>query len=350
MLVLGGALGLAATALYLLAMYRMVGDPFSYGYVPDPLLELAFVLREMVGWLLVSCGLFGLHALLSGAPRPWPRGLALAGASLASISAVSSLVVFLYWRLAEGVIYSHVLYYVFFLVMPSCVVLSGVAALWARGLGRWRFLAPLVCLLGTPLLSQYLPLVLLPERTTMATQPTFATQVLLASPQAVADAGWLLLGCVLFGAREREARLLAKERRATEENNLALARRLYAEAWARGNAETLGEIVAPDCEDRYGNGRGPESLGRAVADLRRAFPDLRFGVEEQTPGGDTVTTRWSARGTDMGGVLWYPPTGKRAEFGGLFVDRFVDGRLVEHRGESDTAGLLEQLGLPRKEG
>jgi len=234
--------------------------------------------------------------------------------------------------------------------MPSCVVLSGVAALWARGLGRWRFLAPLVCLLGTPLLSQYLPLVLLPERITMATQPAFATQVLLASTQAVADAGWLLFGCILFGAREREARLLAKERRATEENNLALARRLYAEAWAGGNAETLGEIVAPDCEDRYGNGRGPESLGRAIADLLRVFPDLRFGVEEQTPGGDTVTTRWSACGTDMGGVLWYPPTGKRAEFGGLFVDRFADGRLVEHRGESDTAGLLEQLGLPRKEG
>jgi hypothetical protein len=34
------------------------------------------------------------------------------------------------------VIYSHVLYYFFFLVMPLCVVLSGVAALWARGLGR----------------------------------------------------------------------------------------------------------------------------------------------------------------------------------------------------------------------
>jgi pheromone shutdown protein TraB len=81
---------LLATALYLLAVYRMTGDPFSYGYVPDPLLELSFALREMVGWLLVSCGLFGLHALLSGA-RPLPSGLALAGASLASISAVSSL-------------------------------------------------------------------------------------------------------------------------------------------------------------------------------------------------------------------------------------------------------------------
>ena len=132
---LGGALGLAATALYLLAMYRMTEAPFSYGYVPDPLLELSFVLREMVGWLLVSCGLFGLHALLSGA-RPLTRGLALAGASLASVSAVFSLGAYLYDRLAEGVIYSHVLYYVFFLAVPSCVVASGVAALWARGLGR----------------------------------------------------------------------------------------------------------------------------------------------------------------------------------------------------------------------
>lgn len=340
---------MAATALYLVATYRMSEAPFSYGYVPDPLLGLSFVLREMVGWLLISCGLFGLHALLSGA-RALPCGLALAGASLASVSAVFSLGAYLYARLAEGVIYSHVLFYVFFLMMPTWVVLSGVAALWARGLGRWRFFAPMICLLGTPLLSQYLPLLLPTQRITTAMQPTLWTQVLLASPQVAADAGWILFGCLLFGAPKREARLLEKERRATEERNLAVARRLYQEAWARGVLSVVNELASPDFFDHRRGRAGPEEFKRAIADLHHAFPDLRFEIEEQTADGDTVTTRWSARGTDTGGVLWYPPTGKRAEFGGLFVDRFADGRLVEHRGESDTGSLLNQLGLTRKEG
>ena len=61
-----------------------------------------------------------------------------------------------------------------------------------------------------------------------------------------------------------------------------------------------------------------------------------------------MTTRWTASGTDAGGVLWYPPTGEAATFSGTFTDRFEDGRLVEHWGESDTAGLLRRLGLPPK--
>jgi hypothetical protein len=51
------------------------------------------------------------------------------------------------------------------------------------------------------------------------------------------------------------------------------------------------------------------------------------------------------RGMDRGGVLWYPPTNKRAAFAAVYTDRFSGGMLVEHRGESDTADLLEQLGL-----
>ena len=64
--------------------------------------------------------------------------------------------------------------------------------------------------------------------------------------------------------------------------------------------------------------------------------------------GDTVTTRCTLRGVDRGGVLWYPPTGKRVVFAAIYTDRFSGGMLVEHRGRSDTAGLLEQLGLPSR--
>jgi predicted ester cyclase len=129
------------------------------------------------------------------------------------------------------------------------------------------------------------------------------------------------------------------------EENLALARRLYEEAWGNGDVGVIRALAAPDLVDHHHGQRGPESFERNAGALRRSFPDLRFGVEEQTAEGETVTTRWTASGTDHGGVLWYPPTGKAATFSGVYTDRFSEGKLVEHWGESDTAGLLEQLGL-----
>ncbi|MBA2511597.1 MAG: ester cyclase, partial [Rubrobacteraceae bacterium] len=61
--------------------------------------------------------------------------------------------------------------------------------------------------------------------------------------------------------------------------------------------------------------------------------------------GDLVRTRLTLSGTDRGGVLWYPPTGRQATFTAEFVDRFVEGLLIEHSGQADTEELLRQLGL-----
>ena len=74
-----------------------------------------------------------------------------------------------------------------------------------------------------------------------------------------------------------------------------------------------------------------------------------MAVEEQNAQDNAVTTRRTLRGMDRGGVLWYPPTNKRAAFAAVYTDRFSGGMLVEHRGESDTANLLEQIGLPPRD-
>jgi predicted ester cyclase len=107
----------------------------------------------------------------------------------------------------------------------------------------------------------------------------------------------------------------------------------------------VNERVAADFFDHLHHRRGPEEFKRTIADLHRTFPDLSVSVEEQHVEDDTVTTRCVLSGTDRGGVLWYPPTNKRASFTDTYTDRFSDGKLVEHRGESDIESLLRQLGL-----
>jgi predicted ester cyclase len=213
-----------------------------------------------------------------------------------------------------------------------------------RGLRAWRFL-PLglgfAALLAT---VPQVPLLLVEpgytgyeSETMQALEELALLWYLLPIPLCL---GSLLLVRPLLWAPRRERALVEAE-------NLSLANHLYREAWVGGDLAIVDEVFSTRCEDRYGNGCGPDSVKRSVAGLRKSFPDLGFCVESQEADGKTVRTRWTASGTDLGGVLWYPPTGRSASFGGEFVDRFEGDRIVEHDGRSDTAGLLEQLGLPR---
>jgi predicted ester cyclase len=107
----------------------------------------------------------------------------------------------------------------------------------------------------------------------------------------------------------------------------------------------VNELVSEDFRDLKRGSRGKPAMERVLTDLRRSYPDLLVSIAGQEADEDLVRTRVVLSGTDRGGVLWYPPTGRRAAFAAEFVDRFSDGRLIEHSGEADTEGLLRQLGL-----
>ena len=163
------------------------------------------------------------------------------------------------------------------------------------------------------------------------------------------EVGWailLALVLLLWVIRRLRRHKSEEERRAAAEGNRSKTRRLYEEAFGEGDFSVIDEVIAEGFIDHLGQRRGPEGFKRSVASLRRTFPDLHVSVEEQKVEGASVTTRLTLRGVDRGGVLWYPPTEKHAAFAATYTDRFSGGMLVEHWGKSDTAGLLEQLGLP----
>lgn len=169
------------------------------------------------------------------------------------------------------------------------------------------------------------------------------------------NAVWMIpLGLVvlLFWVARRWRTYEAEQRhRKLAEENRRKARSLYEEAFGQGDFSVIDEIVAEEFFDRRDRRpRGPQGLKRSVAGLRSTFPDLCVSVEEQDTEGETVMTRCVLRGTDRGGLLWYPPTGRGATFAVKYTDRFSEGVLVEHWGESDTGSLLEQLGLPPRDG
>lgn len=155
---------------------------------------------------------------------------------------------------------------------------------------------------------------------------------------------------LLWATRRWQAQKAESRRQEVAEENRRKARSLYEEAFGAGDLSVVDEVVGEAFFDHRKGHRGPQGFKLAIADMLRTFPDLRVSVQEQGTEGDTVTTRCVLSGTDRGGLLWYPPTGRRATFAAKYTDRFSDGVLVEHWGESDTGSLLEQLGLPPREG
>lgn len=314
--------------------------------------ELAAWLQPLQ-WLVVPVGLFGLYALLSGAPR-LPRRLALAGASLGTVSVILLLGLLLGLRgVYSGVGFSPLLQtasFLFYWGLPGGLMLAGIAAFWARGLGVWRFLPLAAGLFSAPLLWSLVFGLFVGESLGRPGQIEIIVVLARESPRLLSSAGWLLLGVVLYGAKNRDDRLLAKEQRELEKKNLALARRLYKEAWGVGELSVVDELVAESFYDRRRDQHGTEGFKRAISDLHSTFPDLWLSVEEQSAEGEEVTTRCTLSGTDRGGVLYYPPTERYATFSATYTDRFSEGKLVEHSGETEIEALLEQIGVRQPSG
>ena len=351
-LMAAGALGLVASALFVVAILRAPEGAFSYA--SDSFFVAASFLQRLPKSVLLCAGLLGLYFLLDKAPMT-VRRTALAGVALFSLGVVLPLTLLLALALgpqsSSDLSYDLQFWEALFVVSSVSssvgIALCGVAAFWVRGLGRWKFMPLAVGVLDSPL-SYWLVFTIVRSMHQPPVVPYADTrwmETALQVPVLLTSVGWIVVGRLLYGARDHEKALIAADHRALSEENRSKARRLYEEAWTMENISTLGELVAEDLLDYEHDRYGREEFKKSIVDLHHTFPDLTLSIQEQTAEGETVTTRCAFSGTDSGGVLWYPPTGKYTTFTGKFTDRFSEGRLVEHRGGIDTTDLLEQLGL-----
>ena len=130
--------------------------------------------------------------------------------------------------------------------------------------------------------------------------------------------------------------------------NKAVAKR-FLEAWNARDLDAFDQIVASDAKDHdpqnpFRELRGPEGARRGAEMYQTAFSDGRFDVEQQFAEGDFVITRWTARGTNDGGLMGMPPTGKSVECAGITIDRIAGGKIAETWTCWDTLGMMQQLG------
>lgn len=132
------------------------------------------------------------------------------------------------------------------------------------------------------------------------------------------------------------------------QKNREIVNWLVQEGFIEGNLSLFDEYVAEDFVDHSappGLPPGREGVKELARMFRRAFPDYRTVVEDEIAEGDKVVHRARTSGTHQGEFLGIPPTGKRAEWTEMHIVRLRDGKIVEHWGEVDQLGMMQQLGV-----
>ena len=133
------------------------------------------------------------------------------------------------------------------------------------------------------------------------------------------------------------------------EENKAMARRLYSELASQGDLSLANELIAKDFVDHNPPGPdiapGREGFKQVFTGFFSAFPDMTMTVDDQVAEGDKVVTRATVSGTHLGDYMGMPATGKTFSIGIVDILRFKDGKIAERWGESDTIGMMQQLGV-----
>jgi steroid delta-isomerase-like uncharacterized protein len=133
----------------------------------------------------------------------------------------------------------------------------------------------------------------------------------------------------------------------TLEGNKALVRRFYEEI-DNGNLAAMDELVAEHYVNHDpsfpGLPGGREGLKRAFEIFRHATPGHHV-IEDQIAEGDKVVTRLRGVGKHEGEVLGIPPSGNELNVKAVAIHRIENGKLAEHWSATDTAALLQQLGV-----
>ena len=125
-----------------------------------------------------------------------------------------------------------------------------------------------------------------------------------------------------------------------------VVRRLHGELLASRDLDRLGEFFAQDFQSH----NMPPGLPQGIDGVRAFFQvfldglsEIEVSVDELVADGDRVAVATTTSGVHSGDLLGVAPTGRRISVTGIDMVRVDGGRIVEHRGLTDTVSLLRQL-------
>jgi steroid delta-isomerase-like uncharacterized protein len=134
----------------------------------------------------------------------------------------------------------------------------------------------------------------------------------------------------------------------SDEENKAGQRRVWEEAFGKGNLEVIDELFAPSYSFKSPLGidiKGAEGFKQNLAMMRSAFPDMNISIDDMLAVDEKVVTRFTMKGTFTGEMMGIPPTGKDISVSGIVITRWENGKEVEAWESIDTLSFYQQLGI-----
>jgi steroid delta-isomerase-like uncharacterized protein len=120
----------------------------------------------------------------------------------------------------------------------------------------------------------------------------------------------------------------------TPEENKQLIRTLFGVLLTQHRLEMIDELYHEDYEfdaPPLAGGApvqsGREAFRQRVISFRKAFPDIKYIVQEMVAEGDVVATKMLMTGTHQGTFAGFAPTGRYSEITGIHYSHIVDGKI-----------------------
>jgi steroid delta-isomerase-like uncharacterized protein len=131
-----------------------------------------------------------------------------------------------------------------------------------------------------------------------------------------------------------------------EEIDAFFARR--QEAWKRRDLDMLMRDYSDDCivdSPAGGKMKGRAAIEKVYREFFSSFPDLALDRPDYIIDKDRVAQTSTVTGTNKGGFMNLPPTGKRVSIPMVWIFRLKDGKIVEEQRVYDFTGMLLQAGV-----
>jgi steroid delta-isomerase-like uncharacterized protein len=131
------------------------------------------------------------------------------------------------------------------------------------------------------------------------------------------------------------------------EQNKALVLQFY-KAFDDRKIEQAFELLAPNFVAHLAGVPEPldeDGFRQFGMSFYSAFSQGQHIFDEVVVSGDRVVTCGTFTATHLGAFQGLPATGKQISLSIMHIDRVEDGKIVEHWGQGDALGLMQQLGI-----
>jgi predicted ester cyclase len=129
-----------------------------------------------------------------------------------------------------------------------------------------------------------------------------------------------------------------------QEQNKAIARRVFDEIFNQGKFQVADEIYAKDFLNHGLHSDANLQTDQAAVHFeKQACPDLKITYGPMVAEGDLVSVLWVFRGTNTARSGWVPATGARIEVKGITIWRIDNGRIHDEWTSMNELTIIREV-------